>query len=93
MRLVTVKIQLTESDPEPQANLDEGEHIVKRIVPLKELYGVLKGAFRSYGTGEDGLLIEVCAERIDYDKKGYTVDARLAHFALGWRMGFESKDD
>ncbi len=51
MRLVIVKVQLTEDDPEPEPKLDEGEHIVKRIVPLKDLYSVLKGGFAERGFG------------------------------------------
>ncbi len=56
MRLVIVKVQLTDEDPEPEPKLDEGEHIVKRIVPLKDLYGVLKGGSTEcgFGGGEQG---------------------------------------
>lgn len=43
MRLCTVRVKLSESDPEPKQKLDEGEHIVKRIVEVKELYNVLQG--------------------------------------------------
>jgi ADP-ribose pyrophosphatase len=45
MRLCTVRVKLSESDPEPKQKLDEGEHIVKRIVEVKELYNVLQGRF------------------------------------------------
>ena len=37
MKLVMVEIHLKEGDPEPQQNLDEGEHIQRLIVPLSEL--------------------------------------------------------
>ena len=43
MKLVIVDVQLTEDDPEPEAKLDEGEHIVKRIVEMKDLWKTLEG--------------------------------------------------
>jgi ADP-ribose pyrophosphatase len=45
MVLCTIRVKLAESDPEPKQKLDEGEHIVKRIVEVKELYNVLQGQF------------------------------------------------
>lgn len=44
MKLVIVDVQLTEEDPEPEAKLDEGEFIVKRIVEMKDLWKTLEGA-------------------------------------------------
>lgn len=70
MKLVTVRVKLEEDDPEPDQKLDEGEAIVKRIVPVNELYQVL----------------------LDYDKKGFTVDARLSHWALGFYMGLKHRE-
>ncbi|GHJ86918.1 hypothetical protein NliqN6_3320 [Naganishia liquefaciens] len=64
MVLATVRVKLAESDPEPKQKLDEGEHIVKRVVEVSELYNVLQ----------------------EYNEKGFTVDARLAHWAMGWHM-------
>lgn len=43
MVLATVRVKLAESDPEPKQKLDEGEHIVKRVVEVSELYHVLQG--------------------------------------------------
>ena len=43
MKLVIVDVQLTEEDPEPEAKLDEGEFIVKRIVEIKDLWKTLEG--------------------------------------------------
>jgi hypothetical protein len=43
MKLVIVDVQLTEDDPEPEAKLDEGEFIVKRIVEIKDLWKTLEG--------------------------------------------------
>lgn len=43
MHLVTIDVTLTENDPEPEQKLEPGEHIVKRIVPLKGLYNRLQG--------------------------------------------------
>jgi ADP-ribose pyrophosphatase len=46
MKLVIVDVKLTEEDPEPEAKLDEGEHIVKRVVEVKDLWKTLEGKFR-----------------------------------------------
>jgi hypothetical protein len=27
---------------------------------------------------------------VDYNKKGFTIDARLAHWAMGWHMALRS---
>ena len=43
MKLVIVDVKLTEEDPEPEAKLDEGEHIVKRVVEVKDLWKTLEG--------------------------------------------------
>ncbi|KAK1927689.1 putative phosphoribosyl-ATP diphosphatase [Papiliotrema laurentii] len=53
--LVTVKVKLNENDPEPEQHLEEGEHIVKRVVPLKDLYDVLQ-TYAKDGFVVDGLL-------------------------------------
>nr|ODN93274.1 ADP-ribose pyrophosphatase [Cryptococcus depauperatus CBS 7841] len=37
MHLVTIDIHLKKNDPEPSQHLDEGEHIIKKIIPLKYL--------------------------------------------------------
>ncbi|RXK35524.1 ADP-ribose pyrophosphatase [Tremella mesenterica] len=43
MQLVTINVNLGKNDPEPQQKLDEGEHIVKRVIPLQDLPAVLSG--------------------------------------------------
>lgn len=43
MKLVTIRIELKEDDPEPEAKLDEGESIVKRVVELGKLWETLEG--------------------------------------------------
>jgi len=43
MHLVTVDIRLPPGAPEPEPHLDEGEHIVKRLVAIDELDAVLQG--------------------------------------------------
>ena len=48
MVLATVRVKLAESDPEPKQKLDEGEHIVKRVVEVSELYNVLQGRVRFF---------------------------------------------
>lgn len=42
MQLVTIEIELAEDAPPPEPKLDEGEHIVQRVVPLKDLDTALK---------------------------------------------------
>ncbi|WVQ85278.1 hypothetical protein IAT38_007443 [Cryptococcus sp. DSM 104549] len=37
MNLVIIDVKLGEDDPEPEQHLDEGEHIVKKVIPLKYL--------------------------------------------------------
>ncbi|KAG7570969.1 hypothetical protein FFLO_01063 [Filobasidium floriforme] len=64
MKLVIVDVQLTEDDPEPEAKLDEGEFIVKRIVEIKDLWKTLE----------------------DYSEKGFVLDARLSHIAMGLHL-------
>ncbi|KAH8917095.1 hypothetical protein BT69DRAFT_1249214 [Atractiella rhizophila] len=43
MKLVTLKVTVEDGELEPKAQLDEGEHIEKRRVPLNQLYEVLQG--------------------------------------------------
>jgi ADP-ribose pyrophosphatase len=43
MNLVTIEIELPADAPPPQPKPDEGEHIVQRIVPLKDLNAELEG--------------------------------------------------
>jgi len=42
MALVTIKVDVKEDEPEPEQQLDSGEHIVKRLVPVKDLLKTLK---------------------------------------------------
>ncbi|KAH7907970.1 NUDIX hydrolase domain-like protein [Hygrophoropsis aurantiaca] len=64
MKLVIVGVSLEDTLVVPNSKLDEGEHIVKRVVELNKLNSELK-----------------C-----YDEKGFVIDARLSHFALGYDM-------
>ncbi|ORX34157.1 NUDIX hydrolase domain-like protein [Kockovaella imperatae] len=41
-KVVTVSVKLDENDPEPDQHLDPGEHIIKRIVPLRDLSRTLQ---------------------------------------------------
>lgn len=43
--MVTIEIDLKEGDKEPEQQLEEGENIERRIVPLKDLYDTLQGMF------------------------------------------------
>ncbi|PAV23143.1 adp-ribose pyrophosphatase [Pyrrhoderma noxium] len=64
MKLVILDVTLPDELELNEAKLDEGEHIVKRVVELSRLYDELQ----------------------EYDKKGFMVDARLSHFASGYRL-------
>ncbi|ORY28636.1 putative phosphoribosyl-ATP diphosphatase [Naematelia encephala] len=57
-QLVTVDIHLNESDPEPQQHLEEGEHIIKRVVPLKDLNATLQD-YSKRGFAIDALVASV----------------------------------
>jgi len=70
MKLVILKVVMSDYPSSPKAKLDEGEHIVKRIVELDRLNDELKA----------------------YDARGFTVDARLSHFAMGWDMAKRSRE-
>ena len=57
MNLVTINVKLGENDPEPEQKLEpvcysirvkldadeQGEHIVRRVVPVKDLHSILQG--------------------------------------------------
>ncbi|KAF9509166.1 hypothetical protein BS47DRAFT_1373554 [Hydnum rufescens UP504] len=63
MKLVVLDVEVDSlSDELPFQKLEDGEHIVRRIVELDELNTVLQ----------------------DYAKRGFAIDARLSHFAMGW---------
>jgi ADP-ribose pyrophosphatase len=67
MNLVTVNVKLGESDPEPEQKLEpvcvfdkkvldadeKGEHIVRRVVPVKDLHSILQGGSLSESLGWD----------------------------------------
>ncbi len=73
MNLVTIQIDLPADAPPPQPKLDEGEHIVQRIVPLKDLNAALKGM-----SGMD--LPRLTA---DYEARGFAIDALVQSVATG----------
>jgi len=64
MKLVVLKVAFDDELQLNEAKLDEGEHIVKRVVELDQLHH----------------------ELTEYEKKGFVVDARLSHFASGYRL-------
>lgn len=45
--MVTIEVNLSESEELPEQHLDEGESIERLIVPLSELYDKLKGTAQS----------------------------------------------
>ena len=90
MKLVIVDVKLTEEDPEPEAKLDEGEHIVKRVVEVKDLWKTLEGELGRPADLDFGTL--TIASRVgmaDYSEKGYILDARLSHIAMGLHLSKE----
>ncbi|KAG8947519.1 hypothetical protein FRC04_010700 [Tulasnella sp. 424] len=64
MKLVVVRVLLDDYPSSPKQKLDEGEHIVRRVVEL------------------DSLMDEFRA----YEKRGFTIDARLFPLATGWEL-------
>ncbi|KAK8865728.1 hypothetical protein IAR55_000874 [Kwoniella newhampshirensis] len=58
MHLVTVNVKLGENDPDPEQKLEPGEHIIKRVVPLKYLHRTLEDYARR-GFSVDSLLASV----------------------------------
>lgn len=79
MHLVTVDIEVAADAPPPEPKLDEGEHIVQRVVRLKDLDAMLKGEshrMREESGDEGGLMV-------DYDKRGFAIDALVASVAAG----------
>lgn len=75
MNLVTVDIDVAPDAEEPKQKLDDGEHIVKRLVPLKELQKTLHG--------ECFWLARLTTE---YAEKGYAIDALVASVAVGLNL-------
>ncbi|RSH92650.1 hypothetical protein EHS25_008095 [Saitozyma podzolica] len=58
MNLVTVNVKLREDDTEPEQHLDQGEHIVKRVIPLQHLYATLQD-YDKKGFAIDALVASV----------------------------------
>ena len=82
MKLVVVKVEAESIDELPLQELDDGEFITRRVVALKDLSKEIKGLrFCDYN-------LQIGADNIDtaYEAKGFVVDARLAHFAIGYDL-------
>lgn len=75
MHLVTLDVRPpTDAPPTPQ--LEVGEHIVTRLVPLKDIQAVLDGQFACRGTRKE-LTVS------DYAKRGFAIDALLQSIVTG----------
>ena len=48
MKIVTLRTTFPDQLELSDAKLDEGEHIVKRVVALEDLYDILKGTLLSF---------------------------------------------
>ena len=89
-RLVTLQVDLAAEDVDeagnvrlPKQNLDEGEHITRRLVRLDALMGVLEGKLSSFGAFTRRLTV------VEYEQKGFIVETRLHTFAVGWALASE----
>ncbi|KAK0197426.1 NUDIX hydrolase domain-like protein [Armillaria mellea] len=71
MKLVVLNVTLEDAMELPEANLEAGEFIVKRVVELQKLNQQLRGNI---------------PPSLDYSEKGFVIDARLSHFAAGYTM-------
>lgn len=96
MKMVVVNIELKDDAPEPVAKPEEGEFIEKYLVPVKGLYQSLKGKSSSIasppahaGSRSPSTDSRPCWLHIatDFQAKGFAVDARLAHLAIGLEVG------
>lgn len=62
MHLVSVDVHLPSSDaPPPKADLEEGEHILQRVVRIDELYDVLQGY-----AGKEGYTVDARLAHLAY---------------------------
>ncbi|KAG1749147.1 NUDIX hydrolase domain-like protein [Suillus paluster] len=84
MKLVVVSVLLEDKLETPAPHLDDGEHIITRVVELDQLDAELKGA-PYHPVHSDGMYSQSSNIQA-YDKKGFAVDARLSHFAAGYTM-------
>jgi hypothetical protein len=72
----------------------QGEHIIKRVIPLSDLHRALKGTYKSDAPtiNLEALLQNVEWMRqyrltvIEYASKGFAIDALVASVAEGWRL-------
>lgn len=62
---------------------DQGEHIVKRVIPLQHLYATLQG---TSDTCDEYLAVTAADYSPDYDKNGFAIDALVASVAEGWKL-------
>jgi ADP-ribose pyrophosphatase len=62
---------------------NQGEHIVKRVIPLQHLYATLQG---TPDTCDEHLAVTAADLPPDYDKKGFAIDALVASVAEGWKL-------
>jgi ADP-ribose pyrophosphatase len=101
MKLVVLNVPLEDKMETPDAQLDAGEFIVKRVVELAKLNDELKGIVMisiQYATVDVASCqiqhtMRRCQCNIPRDfmltiqiSQGFVVDARLSHFASGYEM-------
>ncbi|KAK0445375.1 NUDIX hydrolase domain-like protein [Armillaria borealis] len=78
MKLVVLNVTLEDVMEHPEANLEAGEFIVKRVVELHKLNRQLQGK----------CWLQLPLRRTNYTTipRGFVIDARLSHFAAGYTM-------
>lgn len=85
MKLVALKVLLDDYPSSPKPKLEDGEHIVKRVIELNSLHQELKGTDSCLSFSDSQTEISLTA----YEARGFAIDARLAHFASGWELARE----
>ena len=89
MKLVVLDVEVDNINNElPPQKLEQGEHIVRKIVELDKLNDVLKGRdgpLNVFVIENDGYYLTAThVYSLDYGSRGFVIDARLSHFATGW---------
>lgn len=82
MKLVTVDVPFPDKLETYEQKLDAGEFIVKRVVEIAKLAEEFKGDDSSDPHFREANY----PQNTEYEKKGYVVDAKLAHLAAGWEL-------
>ncbi|KAF8492522.1 hypothetical protein JB92DRAFT_3127877 [Gautieria morchelliformis] len=86
MKLVSLRVPVDNADAFenlPKQHLESGEFIVRRVIRLDRLHRELQGAVHHF------VLTTIVHKTLSppaYADKGFVVDAKLSHFALGYDL-------